>query len=1410
MDSSDVEALKVLYWQFQNVKQAPKEKRAVLIRSVLAKNEKILEWIVFKKRPEDIIKAARLDGDFDKKLQADVAFHIFLEKGMGENPYYLGTREWIKRGRNAFQEIESIYTADPSDPLVQKIFSNPTLEKKRGEALEQKAALETKLSEKRKAFIERLFHIKEKLSPLFSKGEFALNLSLYIFKRLTPEKREDLLSLIGDKPYEHLAEQVSVWLDAPVPEEALVPQPDERKKATGPEITETDEANLKKLTTQLEALGELPEKAQRNRLIEILSNSDFLYEWIIYEKSPADIAKASQKNKELADRIELSNQARHFLHLVLEKKFLFDDIEKVIGESHFWLHVADQYTSDFSKDPLFESLKTNKYIEQVLSKVISGRKTGEKHLGDLWEEGKPSEQNQQRAIASKDVTAYFLFHLPSVLRKKLFESVPQKAYSEATRVLHLAATAPRYEALPKPDLSSQTEGPDLSRVTEEDGAAFRELYEKLKGTIDQSALVRAGVIQDELINNDKILEWIIYKKDIDQIIKLSEVDDAAIARNILENLIVENPVLAEIRKQYYKHDFLIEEAKVLIEESTKAIPDNPWLARVLGNEEAKSLFSKAASLKRLAEVKTKSFFEKLKDKFKRADEYMEPVFESGDLGVRATAYGLRKVSREKRKIAFESVGSAPYTVLSGSVEKCFKEPPEVKGVVRSKRRSLEIHETLEKEDGIAVRKLLRDIIASGDLPEEKRNQRLVEILANNDKVLEWILLRRDPKELLAAARIEGSLFENVNMDSIAENILHTVLETNPVLKAARDHFILTREAIDSVRSVVESHINDPWLLRIFESPDVKFAKDGTLNFWQKVGKFLDLDPQSSETVLKSKSFGIDLAVYLLAGMDPQARTHLFKKLGYASFEELFRLTDNAIQKLDLSKVEVIQKLAAEGKAAASESTDLTKIRESRLLGSFLSTYFGNISHEQKRKVVQDYLDLPLDASRSAEIKILVGHTGPLFRKIAQVYRKNLQSEEAKEALRPLLQGLPAFKGGADRIRAAYGDMIISLEEPEFAGSLAQVHRGLIRGPDGKPVETVIKILRPNLKTDLTREKAILDNVSDDPTWKIFLEGTYETILDELDLREEAKNIELGKKYLSYGIQVAQVVDGVEAKEDMIPLTVASGSSLDSLQERISPEVRGKLLKRVFNAWTSEVLFGDGVFHGDPHPGNIFVKLDPSGDPEKAVITLIDFGNAYVASRSERRRIVRMMIAANFDDKASLVRAVFEGIPHSKDRQKAVWDAVREIDFSNLTVGQKIERVLNLATDIENKGYESGIISDPYKVSNALVGFNRVLDIMIKEFEEINETSSEKFSVDQVIELILSKQFMRKSRSVIPGFARDEDIITRETYGIAIKGKGSEIGKKTWKILNTDLRELLWCTESGVDAGLEKSKIGTKK
>jgi ubiquinone biosynthesis protein len=217
-------------------------------------------------------------------------------------------------------------------------------------------------------------------------------------------------------------------------------------------------------------------------------------------------------------------------------------------------------------------------------------------------------------------------------------------------------------------------------------------------------------------------------------------------------------------------------------------------------------------------------------------------------------------------------------------------------------------------------------------------------------------------------------------------------------------------------------------------------------------------------------------------------------------------------------------------------------------------------------------------------------------------------------------------------------------EPIAAASLGQVHRGVLR--DGR--EVAVKVQRPNIRERVVKDLDALHEVAamlerfSATTRQLEPSGVLEefrrTILCELDYREEARNmVNLAHQLRDFERIIVPLPVDDYTTERVLTMDYIDGTKITTVSPVEWTEVDGReLAEDLFRAYLQQILV-DGVFHADPHPGNVFLTTDHR-------LALIDVGMVGRVSGSLQERLFRLMLAISQgrgDEAASVVTAIGE-------------------------------------------------------------------------------------------------------------------------------------------------------------------------
>ncbi len=286
---------------------------------------------------------------------------------------------------------------------------------------------------------------------------------------------------------------------------------------------------------------------------------------------------------------------------------------------------------------------------------------------------------------------------------------------------------------------------------------------------------------------------------------------------------------------------------------------------------------------------------------------------------------------------------------------------------------------------------------------------------------------------------------------------------------------------------------------------------------------------------------------------------------------------------------------------------------------------------------QAALDLPARVRRALE------RLGPPFVKLGQALsqRRDLLSPVWTAELSRLQSAARPFSAEAAvaAIEAALGQRpdVLFLDfdpTPLAAASVAQVHQARLQ--DGRAI--VVKVLRPGVRSQIDRDMRIVVAVAWLGTILIpFLRRRHVVLVAreiwrnlrrETDLEEEARNIRRFTRAFQDSATVF-IPDVIEALSAPTVLVQQMSHGRDISDPALADKAQA--LARAFVNFYLEQFFRLGVFHADPHPGNIFVLEDGR-------LCFHDFGAVGMLDRASRRALMAFVQAFATQDPAWLADA----------------------------------------------------------------------------------------------------------------------------------------------------------------------------
>lgn len=259
-------------------------------------------------------------------------------------------------------------------------------------------------------------------------------------------------------------------------------------------------------------------------------------------------------------------------------------------------------------------------------------------------------------------------------------------------------------------------------------------------------------------------------------------------------------------------------------------------------------------------------------------------------------------------------------------------------------------------------------------------------------------------------------------------------------------------------------------------------------------------------------------------------------------------------------------------------------------------------------------------------------------------------------------------------------------EPVAAASLGQVHRAALR--DGRAV--VVKVQRPNIRRQIAEDFEVLEQIAgflDSHTslgrrhrFLVVIQEFRQTIQQELNYELEAHNlIVLGKNLGKFKlIQVPQPIPDYYTRS-ILTMEEISGQKITTLGPVARLELEGTALaEELFKAYLQQVLV-DGLFHADPHPGNVFITSDER-------LALIDLGMVGHTAPAMQENLLKILLAiseGNGEAAAEIAIRMSEKLedfdaPEFRRRISQLVALQRDQGLEQLNVGRSLLEVSGIA------------------------------------------------------------------------------------------------------------------------------------
>ena len=303
----------------------------------------------------------------------------------------------------------------------------------------------------------------------------------------------------------------------------------------------------------------------------------------------------------------------------------------------------------------------------------------------------------------------------------------------------------------------------------------------------------------------------------------------------------------------------------------------------------------------------------------------------------------------------------------------------------------------------------------------------------------------------------------------------------------------------------------------------------------------------------------------------------------------------------------------------------------------------------KRLLDWPITDDPALRGDSAPVRFakLLAALGPTYIKFGQILsmRKDIFPAEWIEALETLQDDAPSlsFLAVREQVETGLGGRLEELfatfdEEPLATASIAQTHRACTWDGD----RTVVKVQRPGIEAVVRSDLNLLQlaaqvlEASIDEMQLlgvVSIVGEFEHgLLQELDFHQELSNLLEIQRNLDASRMVTVPRPYPElSSRTVLTMQFFDGKPIRKLTPR-SPEAQA-VVDEILHAAFKQV-FVDGVFHGDPHAGNLLYGSDGR-------VCMIDLGMVGRVSEAQRDDMVTLVVATIANDMTTVARVLLK-------------------------------------------------------------------------------------------------------------------------------------------------------------------------
>jgi len=224
------------------------------------------------------------------------------------------------------------------------------------------------------------------------------------------------------------------------------------------------------------------------------------------------------------------------------------------------------------------------------------------------------------------------------------------------------------------------------------------------------------------------------------------------------------------------------------------------------------------------------------------------------------------------------------------------------------------------------------------------------------------------------------------------------------------------------------------------------------------------------------------------------------------------------------------------------------------------------------------------------------------------------------------------------------------EDVLAAASIAQVHRAKLK--DGTDV--VVKVQHPEVRHLMTEDihniqltVRVVAFFEPEFDFRVIMEEWSKGVNRELDFCNEAENLDRVYKAMlksAQNVEIPKLIPHL-VSEKVVVMTFCQGWKVTEWEQlsKLPPEEREKLMESICKAFAYQ-MHVDGLFNGDPHPGNILVQAEESHGGKalkNCRPVLLDWGLAKAFDEDKRLAFAKFVYSTSEMDLVSMLQSFTE-------------------------------------------------------------------------------------------------------------------------------------------------------------------------